>query len=237
MTAPPIRVAGVDGCPGGWVVVTTGLTRASRSDVAVVRTLGALVAKAAAGSLAMLAVDMPIGLPDAGQRACDRAARARLGPRRSSVFPTPVRAVLGATSYADALARSRAIDGRGLSKQAWNLLPKIAELDALLGPAATNVVECHPESVFVTLAGHALDTTKRTVEGRRARATLLRAHFPDLDRHLDRPDAAWRGEARPDDVLDAFAAAEAARRHQRGRALVLGDGAVDARGRPMQIIA
>jgi len=37
-------------------------------------------------------VDIPIGLPSKGVRAADAAARAFVGPRRSSVFPTPSRA-------------------------------------------------------------------------------------------------------------------------------------------------
>ncbi len=244
MTRGP-RVAGVDGCPGGWVVVTTGVSRPSAATVTVIPSLDPLIPAPAEADprdeperIEVIAIDMPIGLPAQGQRACDRQARARLGPRRSSVFPTPVRAVLGSVSYAEALARSRAVDGRGLSKQAYFLLPKIAELDARLGGTPDpRVVECHPESVFVTLAGAPLTTTKRTAAGREVRAALLRPHFADLDQHLTDPDAPWRHQARPDDVLDAFAAAEAARRHRRGRALVLGDGAIDERGRPMQIIA
>jgi predicted RNase H-like nuclease len=224
------RVAGIDGCRAGWVVITTGTRRNSPAAVAVVPDLAAVLS----APVDLVAVDMPIGLPASGSRACDVAARARLGPRRSSVFPTPVRAVLGSDSYPEALARSRAVDGRGLSKQAWFLLPKIAELDLLVSAAsASRVCECHPESVFVTLAGRPLQTTKHTAGGLAERAALLRPHFPDLDRHLE----ARIPGARADDVLDAFAAAEAARRHARGRAVVLGDGARDERGLLMQIIA
>ena len=39
-----------------------------------------------------LAIDIPIGIPEAGARPADREARALLGPRRNSVFPAPVRA-------------------------------------------------------------------------------------------------------------------------------------------------
>ena len=76
-------------------------------------------------TLAALAVDMPIGLPDDGPRLADQQARRRLGARRSSVFPTPVRATLDAVDYPDALAISRRVSGKGLSKQAFNLLPRI----------------------------------------------------------------------------------------------------------------
>ena len=56
----------------------------------------------------VVAIDMPIGLSDDGARACDVAARRLLGRAGSSVFPTPVRAVLATDDYAEARAVSRA---------------------------------------------------------------------------------------------------------------------------------
>ena len=38
---------------------------------------------------------------------------------------------MGAVDYPDALVQSRAVSGRGLSKQAWNLITKMREVDAL----------------------------------------------------------------------------------------------------------
>ena len=87
---------GADGCPGGWICVVSagdGPLRAVFTP-----SLGDVVAHPAD---ATVAVDMPIGLPDAGHgmepgiRGCDRAARGLLGhPRSSSVFPAPVRDLL-----------------------------------------------------------------------------------------------------------------------------------------------
>jgi len=52
--------------------------------------------------LAVLAIDIPIGLLD-GPRACDKAARKLLGqPRGSSVFPALSRPALGAQTYPEA---------------------------------------------------------------------------------------------------------------------------------------
>ncbi len=116
-------VLGVDGCPGGWIgalVSGPSVTWLLLPDAAAV-----LAVEADA-----VGIDIPIGLPDVGPRACDVAARARLGARRSSVFPAPVRAVLAASSYADARARSVAAAGCSLSAQAWNLVPRIADVDA-----------------------------------------------------------------------------------------------------------
>jgi predicted RNase H-like nuclease len=226
-------VAGVDGCRSGWVVATTSATEPGPLlSIEVVEHIGAVFDRVRSGELVAVGLDMPIGLPDSGRRACDDLTRARLGPRRSSVFPTPPRPVLGSTDHAEALRRSRAIDGRGISIQAFNLLPKIAEVDAAIDPGLTDaVVEAHPESAFAELAGAPLPTTKRTAEGRAARLALLAEPFPGSTEMLV---ARARGAA-ADDVLDAAAAAWSARRWASGTALVLGDGSLDSRGLPMRV--
>lgn len=219
-------LVGVDGCRAGWAVAVDhgdGVTElAVVARFAEVRALGAT----------LVAVDMPIGLPSVGPRACDVAARRRLGPRRSSVFPAPVRAVLGARDHADAVARSRAVCGRGLSIQAWNLVPKIAEVDAEVGPGDA-VAEVHPELSLATLAGTPLATRKRQAAGRGQRLALLTPAFPDLAERL----AARPPGCAPDDVLDAYATLWTARRVVAGTAEVLGDGERDERGLTMSITA
>ena len=226
-------VAGVDGCRVGWIVaVTAAEGPAPILSIEVVSHIGAVFDRVRSGELAAVGIDMPIGLPEAGSRACDTLTRARLGPRRSSVFPTPPRALLGSADHAEALRRSRAIDGRGISIQAFNLLPKIAEVDAAIDPELTTaVVEAHPESAFAELAGAPLASTKRTADGRAVRLALLREPFPDSGDVLT---TRARGAA-ADDVLDAAAAAWSARRWAAGTALVLGDGSLDRRGLPMRV--
>jgi predicted RNase H-like nuclease len=230
---PTALVAGVDGCRRGWVVaVTPAAGPAPVLSIAVVDHIGAVFDRVRAGELVAVGLDMPIGLPEGGVRACDVATRARLGRRRSSVFPTPPRPVLGSADHAEAVRRSRAIDGRGLSIQAFNLLAKIGEVDAAIDPSLTEaVVEAHPESVFAELAGAPLATTKRTARGRADRLELLRGPFPDSTPALT---SRLRGAA-PDDVLDAVAAAWTARRWASGTALVLGDGTRDRRDLPMRV--
>jgi predicted RNase H-like nuclease len=226
-------VAGVDGCRAGWVVaVTAAEGPAPIVSIDVVAHIGEVFDRVRSGELVAVGLDMPIGLPDAGPRACDDLTRRRLGPRRSSVFPTPPRPVLGSADHAEALRRSRAIDGRGISIQAFNLLPKIAEVDAAIDPGlADAVVEAHPESAFAELAGAPLLTTKRTAEGRSRRLALLARPFP---RSADLLTTRLRGAA-ADDVLDAAAAAWSARRWATGTAIVLGDGTLDGRGLPMRV--
>jgi predicted RNase H-like nuclease len=176
----------------------------------VVATIGEVLA--AVGGV--IAIDIPIGLPTAGPRACDREARALVGPRRSSVFPAPSRSSLSAVTFAETT---------GLSIQSWNLIPKIREVDAAWEP---RMVEAFPELVFAVLAGAPMTHSKRTAEGHAERlATLGMSAAPRL-----------KGAA-ADDVLDAIACLRAAHREAAGTALSLGDGTTDARGRPMRIIA
>ena len=191
----------------------------------VVASFAELVAGVQRGELTAIAVDIPIGLPARGARRCDVEARQRLGPRRSSVFPAPVRAVLGSVTWQEASTRSRAVDGRGLSHQVFNLLPKIDEVDGLLSPSLqARVVEAHPELCFASIAGDPLLDSKRTAAGQAVRRALLGV-VP-----APRPGAA------ADDVLDAHAAFWTARRVARGAEERLGDGERDGRGLRMEIV-
>ena len=220
------RVLGVDGCPGGWVgaLVEDGEVRWS-----VLPDVAALLAVAA--SCDATGVDMPIGLAPAGPRRCDVEARKLLGPRRSSVFAAPIRPVLGAASYAEACAVSRAASGRALSLQAWHLVPRIADLDATLPDGGLEwLAEVHPELSFATMAGAPLPG-KKTAEGRSARIGLLASWLPDLLLHeVPRP-------ARTEDALDALAVAWTALRWWRGVASTVPDPYdLDERGLPMRIV-
>lgn len=256
-------VVGVDGCAGAWVAAVLGPGTALRlhwcADIEVV------VGLARGAGATVIGIDMPIGLPDDAPRPSDRAARVLLGPRRSTLFPTPVRAVLDADDYPDALARSRAACGRGLSKQAWNLVPAIravrsAALAAHRGDGP-RFVEVHPETSFTVMAGRPL-AAKRLPEGVAARVEALAGALGDSGlspeglrdpvglvqpaANVLGPDgdaaqgpagdaASAMGRFGVDDVLDALAGAWSARRYALGQATVLGDG-VDADGLPLTLV-
>jgi predicted RNase H-like nuclease len=78
---------GVDGFRHGWVVVELGPYR--RLDF--VRNINEVLARAAD----RIAIDMPIGLPSHGDRACDHAARGLLRPHAARVFTAPRRRPTG----------------------------------------------------------------------------------------------------------------------------------------------
>ena len=95
--------------------------------------------------------------PPTGRGAADLEARRRLGPRRSSVFPAPARAVLAAATYEEACALSRAACGKAISKQLFNILPKIREVDALVTrTASSDCSKCAPE-LSLAVAGRRAD--------------------------------------------------------------------------------
>lgn len=72
------RVAGVDRCRGGWVVVGAHEGRVEAVLLPDGHALGALALE-----FDVLAVDIPIGLSDTGRRRCDLEARRLLGRARS----------------------------------------------------------------------------------------------------------------------------------------------------------
>ncbi|TFV57759.1 DUF429 domain-containing protein [Geodermatophilus sp. DF01-2] len=219
-----MAVLGVDGWRGAWV----GALLDGRS----VRLLALPDAAAvlAVPGVEVVGIDMPIGLADDGPRACDVAARRRLGRAISSVFPAPLRGVLAATGHADACRMSRAASGRALSVQAWNLVPAVRSVDDALGdPPADHVVEVHPELAFRALDERVTDR-KATARGVAQRMRALAPVMDVLDALAATPDGVPVADA-----LDACAAAWSARRVADGVAECVGDGRRDARGRPMRI--
>ncbi|RJK97104.1 DUF429 domain-containing protein [Vallicoccus soli] len=221
---PPTTVLGVDGAPGGWAVarVVVDGGRAREVVFSTVATFAGALADAG-GAAGAVGVDMPVGLPERGRRACDLLAKRRLGWAHARVFLTPPRAVLGCASHPEASALHRTlVDGRGMSVQTWHILGKVAEVDDLAGDP--RVLEVHPELSFTALAGHPLPP-KRRPEGRAARRDALRR---------------WAGEVDlppGTDHLDALAVAWTAARWLAGASEVLPpDPPRDARGRPMRIV-
>jgi predicted RNase H-like nuclease len=235
-----VKVGGLDGCRGGWVLATLEVGDDAPPSVAVagVDDFGEVLASVVGRSeLAALAVDMPFGLPEDGLRAADRAARLRLGPRRSTIFPTPARATLSARDYPDALRISRRETGKGLSKQAFHLLPRIAEVDRSIEPDHQDrVFECHPELAFARLSGSPVLSSKHTPDGIAERIALLGKALGISRRSVAALVSAPPGRARPDDVVDALAIALLAHRFTTGQVEHLGDGARDRRGLRMEIV-
>ncbi len=228
-------VAGVDGCKAGWIAV---IDRPGSPPEAEVHRSFAGLLDALPGD-AVIAVDMPIGLPEnigPDGRGPERAVRQVLGNRKSSVFSIPSRtavyaeegpfadweAMRAARRRADRVARRTSDPPKGLSFQAFALFPRIREVDALLrsDPAlAGRVFESHPEAVFAALNGMEPMGLPKKVRNRphpagMAERRALLADCGIAPAFLVETPA----KAAEDDFLDACALMLAARRIARGEA-------------------
>ena len=215
-----VAVAGVDGCRAGWVVVTDEPAAFVCADFAAV--LGSLATDTVIG------VDIPIGLHDeyvAGGREADRAARARLGSKATSVFSAPPRTAFGATTLPDAQAR-----GCRITLQTLHITPKVADVDRVMTPELQRrVFEVHPELCFHAMRGDGRSlASKRDRAGRAQRRALLEQVGIELP---TRPAGATEN-----DLLDACAAWWGAARAAAGTGERLpNDPPLDDRGLRMEI--
>ncbi|MBL0933160.1 MAG: DUF429 domain-containing protein [Rhizobiaceae bacterium] len=229
-------VVGVDGCKGGWIAVSR--SGDGRTTCRIHATFETLIASYPLD--AIIAVDMPIGLPDRIGRAGrgpEALARKHLGERQSSVFAIPSRAAVYAATdpfttlekwyedhrKASDAARRTSEPPRGVSIQAFALFPKIREIDALLRARPelrTRVIESHPEAAFWRLNCERAMRLPKKIKGQvnptgmEERRALLAACGLD---------AAFLRERCPvgagaDDFLDACAMLLVAGRRARGEA-------------------
>ncbi len=207
-----MRCVGVDGCKAAWFAVER-----TRDGFACAVHAGPRELIAAHAGARVIAVDVPIGLAERGRRAPDGDARAFVGwPRAASIFSAPIRGVLGATTYAEALRLHRQLDdGRGLSAQAFGILPKIRAWDEALredAGARARAFEIHPEVSFAAMnGGVGLAAGKKTTLGREQRLALLARVFDEAAVRALLASVPRRVAA-ADDVLDAFAALWSAER-------------------------
>jgi predicted RNase H-like nuclease len=203
-------ILGADGCKKGWIAITRDLDTGS-VNCRVYCTARELLYSQPTPQI--IALDIPIGLPEQGPRACDLEARKRLGwPRACSVFPAPIRRTLTATSYEDACQIRYKVENKKMSRQAYGILRKIREVDEVLrqnSELRMRVHEVHPEISFYFLAGQRpLKYSKKIEAGREERRKLLEPVFGQwlqtaLKEHKEQPKELPCAE---DDLLDAFIA-------------------------------
>ncbi len=204
---------GIDGCSGGWVIVAAD--SAGNCDGAFVSDIEQTPDRFKDARLAL--IDIPIGLPDRRLRACDMQAKKMLGRKHASVFMTPCREAVYARSYEEACQICQYYTGKKISRQVWNILPKIREVDRFLRnhPAFNNYyVESHPELCFLAFNGRRpLEFNKRREEGCRERLTILRRTFSTVDAVFKKLSVSFAdAPAGRDDVLDALVLAVTASR-------------------------
>jgi predicted RNase H-like nuclease len=219
-------LAGVDGCRTGWVAA---FVRPMGEEARVRIFANFADVLSAVESPAIVAVDIPIGLPDhigPEGRGPEAAIRPLLAARRSSVFSVPSRSAVYAEigEFDDAQSRYAAHQRacraametskppKGISLQSFAIFDKIREVDRELrsnSKLLSRVFETHPELAFWRLnRERPLAEPKKTSGGLALRRRLLIASgLPETQVTADPPKG-----ASADDLLDAFACAAVARR-------------------------
>ena len=239
-----IEFVGVDGCPAGWFGV--GFDRYGGYEVNVFSSFGELLDRYRDAGLVL--VDIPIGLPEGPERReCDSLARKLLGRRGSSVFPSPTRqavehAAAHPKDYRGALAVERRFAGKGISRQAFAISSKIAEVDAAMrsrGAGATPIVrEVHPELCFWALNDRqSMRFTKKRSAGVAERLDVLNTIEPRSREIYEQAGSEFRRKiVGRDDIVDALVAALVARERVERLTSVPVVPPRDAQGLPMEMV-
>ena len=241
--APSFTAYGVDGCRAGWFFVALDTSGGIRSNV--VKTIDELVKTAGASD--RIFVDIPIGLPDGSKaRECDVAARRMLGfPRRTTVFPAPVRAVLDAFTcdftYEKAKQASQEATGKKITQQTFAIVRKIKDIDTLLqrcSRARDIIREVHPEVCFWALAGRKpMTASKRKREGFCERVAVLKSVRPSVGEEVNEILNRFpRKDVDRDDILDAMVAAITASTEPAGLQSLPEHPTTDRFGLPMEMV-
>ncbi|MFY9945191.1 MAG: DUF429 domain-containing protein [Exiguobacterium chiriqhucha] len=186
---------GIDGARGSWVRITY-------DSISLCLTISEKLEDLLIEG-AVHFVDMPKDLAtiDAPDRSCDAWMRSQLKQRKSSIFTPPIQDVLMEASYAEANAKSRELVGKGISKQAWNLVPRIREFQTVTD---ADVYESHPEVCFAVMTGNEAAFSKKTEAGELERIELLR-------RYSNSSPWKWKmSNVQVDDIIDACILAVAA---------------------------
>ncbi len=218
---------GVDGCRSGWFSVGFG----SRGcyELKVFPAFSELLAYYSDAKLVL--VDIPIGLPEGpGGRQCDQEARKKLlSPRSSSVFSAPTRQTVEqvaespgdydcAKEVEKCATRTECFpEGKGISRQAFAIAPKITQVDELLKcrdrKATPRVREVHPEICFWALNEEcAMKSNKKSESGEKERFEVLERFEPQsCEIYSEACRRFVGGGVAKDDILDALVAAVTAR--------------------------
>lgn len=236
MASGAAHLAGIDGCSGGWVVA---LADEDFTDVALRKITSIADLFSDESVLSIVAVDMPIGLPDRTGpkgRTPERLVRPCLGERQSSVFSIPSRSAVYAgvdpnepderKRYIRAcdVARATSAECKAVAKQGFHIFPKIVEIDLLLQRRRELILrlfEVHPEVAFYRMNCSSPVLEPKKIKGKawqpgiKLRALLLaKAGIPPHVIDIPLPRLVGR-----DDWIDALAALVVARRLARGEAV------------------
>ncbi|MDQ1253410.1 MAG: hypothetical protein QG646_2577 [Euryarchaeota archaeon] len=209
---------GVDGCSAGWFAVFLAEENDKKCEWKIelfpkFPSLFDFLKKEYKLEDFLILIDIPIGLKagGSGERLSDFGARRILKTRKSSIYPVPCREAVYEESYEKACKVNLELTGKSISKQAWNIIPKIREVDSYLIENEVfreKVKEVAPEICFQEFAGFSMESSKKSLSGSLERIKTLRTVCQFTDAIVEAAFSKYRRkEVAKDDILDALAAA------------------------------
>ena len=200
--------AGIDGSAGGWIAV---VRTPHQFKVYHFSRINQVFELPIAIDLAL--VDIPLGLGSSRAiRGVEKLARKELSPsRHSSVFNVPVREAIQQENYQLASQTNREITGKKLSKQSWNIVPKIKDADHFLqeNPSIKRrLLEAHPELCFKYLNHARIPVFRKRDPGQKGldeRISILQNYDQEVKRFYGQQRKDLRPSlAQPHDLVDAL---------------------------------
>tara|TARA_B110000014_G_scaffold254042_1_gene234158 strand:+ start:175 stop:864 length:690 start_codon:yes stop_codon:yes gene_type:complete len=195
-------VIGIDGCKAGWIIAKT-LENESIS-FQIIKNLNDVYLEGI--NVSHIGIDIPLQLSHTGKRFAEIEARSLLKNRACTIFTPPTLNALRAKNYMDACEVNFNECGKRISKQSWNLFPKIKEAQEFLENKSINklrVFEVHPELSFMAMNDMSLvQASKKTDIGREIRIKLIQKFFPKFSFESVRNEYK-KNQALDDDILDS----------------------------------
>jgi len=243
---------GVDGCSAGWFAVFLPMQNEIKSEKTCEWGIGIFpkfsflidfLKKEYTQAEPLILIDIPIGLKAGGrgERLSDLGARRILKARKSSIYPVPCREAVYAGTYEKASELNEKLTGKRISKQAWNIVPKIRDVDGFLTEneiLREKVKEVGPEICFQALADLPMKYSKKSPEGFLERKETLGNICLFTDELVGTALLRYRRKhLAKDDILDAFAAAITAKMgYMYGFEYVPFEPEIDSHGLKIQLV-
>ena len=196
-----INATGLDGCKSGWLLIYYQDYKYKHQLIASIHQAVSIFEQSR-----KIFIDIPIGLSSKNyNRQIEKKMRHLLKNRSSTVFTPPCREAVKQENYQLANKVNRAVTSKGLSKQAFNIGKKIAEVDHFLEQERKyQLVESHPEICFKLLNRSVLQTKKNTNDGQMERRNLISSFAPRLDKLVEDLLTLYpKSKVQPDDIIDA----------------------------------
>jgi predicted RNase H-like nuclease len=196
------RVIGIDGCKAGWIIAKTLEDKSISFQI--IKNLNDDYLKES--NVSLIGIDIPLRLSSSGKRLAEIEARVLLKNRACTIFSPPTLNALTAKNYIDACKINFKECGKKISKQSWNLFPKIKEAQEFLENKSIielGVFEVHPELSFMAMNDmNLIRASKKTVIGREIRIKLIQKFFPKFSFESVR-NKYKKNQVLDDDILDS----------------------------------